>query len=67
MLRLPERLVAGDNIGRLQVALIKLAAVQALHDHKFRLEFTSAAHQAHFDRQSLDFRGVNISLSPAHE
>ena len=50
MLHLPKRLVAGDDIGWLRVALIKTigtdkhAAVQALSDHKFRLEFTSAAH-----------------------
>ena len=49
LFRLPKRLIAGDDVGRLRVALIqtigadKLAAVQALPDHKFQLEFTSAA------------------------
>ena len=71
--RLPKRLIAGDDVARLRLALIqtigadKLAAVQALPDHKFRLEFTSAAHKAHFDRNGLYFRGVNITPSPAYE
>ena len=41
--------------------------MQALPGHKFRLEFTSAAHKAHIDRNGLDFRGVNITPFPAYE
>ena len=73
MFRLPKQLVAGDDIDwtastatRQALGTDKLAAVQAL-PHKFLLEFTLAAHKAHFDHKGLDFRGVNIRPFPAYE
>ena len=44
-----------------------MCAVQALPDHKYRIEFTSPSYKIGYDINCLNFRGVNITPTPAYE
>ena len=71
--RLPKRLIGKDGIKEVRVALIeaigadRVCAVQALPDHKYRIEFTSPSYKIGYDINGLNFRGVNITPTPAYE
>ena len=71
--RIPKQLIAKESISQVRVSLIqaigsaKVSAVQALPENKYRLEFTSQQHKISFDTHGLDFRGINITPTPAYE
>ena len=67
------RLVGKDAIKDVRVDLIKaigaerVSAVQALPDHQYRIQFTSTSYKMGYDLNGLNFRGVNITPTPAYE
>ena len=71
--RLPKRLVGKDAVKDVRVDLIKaigaerVSAVQALPDHQYRIQFTSPSYKMGYDLNGLNFRGVNITPTPAYE
>jgi hypothetical protein len=71
--RLPKRLIGKDAVKDVRVALIeaigaeRVCAVQALPDQKYRIEFTSPSYKMDYDLNGLNFRGVNITPTPAYE